>query len=79
MGRNSRVLAAREVEYYDMPAVRKITRESATNDYRWSSIILGIVKSVPFQMSITNVVQSRDRHGAVASNYAGQATGRSNK
>ena len=43
----------REVEYYDMPAVRKIARESAANDYRWSSIILGIVKSVPFQMSIT--------------------------
>ena len=75
----------REVESYDMPAVRKITRESAANDYRWSSVILGIVKSVPFQMSITNVVQSRDRvsapsrQGAVASNYAGQATGRSNK
>jgi mono/diheme cytochrome c family protein len=43
----------RELEYYDMPAVRKITREAAANDYRWSSIILGIVNSVPFQMSIT--------------------------
>jgi hypothetical protein len=43
----------RELEYYDQPAVRKIVRESASNDYRWSSIILGIVKSAPFQMSIT--------------------------
>ncbi|HXP89041.1 MAG TPA: DUF1592 domain-containing protein [Bryobacteraceae bacterium] len=43
----------REVEYYDMPAVRKITRDAAASDYKWSSIILGIVKSVPFQMSIT--------------------------
>jgi mono/diheme cytochrome c family protein len=43
----------RELEYYDMPAVRKITREAASADYRWSSIILGIVRSVPFQMSIT--------------------------
>jgi hypothetical protein len=43
----------REVEYYDMPAVRKITRDAAAGDYRWSDIILGIVKSVPFQMSIT--------------------------
>ena len=43
----------REVEYYDLPVVRKITREAAASDYRWSSIILGIVKSVPFQMSIT--------------------------
>ena len=43
----------RELEYYDFPAARKIMRETAPNDYRWSSIILGIVKSVPFQMSIT--------------------------
>jgi hypothetical protein len=43
----------REVEYYDMPAVRKITRDAAAGDYRWSSIILGIVNSVPFQMSVT--------------------------
>jgi Protein of unknown function (DUF1592)/Protein of unknown function (DUF1588)/Protein of unknown function (DUF1585)/Protein of unknown function (DUF1595)/Protein of unknown function (DUF1587) len=43
----------REVEYYDLPAVRKITKDAAANEYRWSSIIVGIVKSVPFQMSIT--------------------------
>jgi hypothetical protein len=43
----------REVEYYDLPTVRKITREAAAGGYRWSSIISGIVKSVPFQMSIT--------------------------
>jgi mono/diheme cytochrome c family protein len=40
----------RGVEYYDAPAVRKIARESATGDYRWSSVILGIVNSTPFQM-----------------------------
>ncbi|HEY7679255.1 MAG TPA: DUF1592 domain-containing protein, partial [Terriglobia bacterium] len=40
----------REVEYYDAPAVRRITREAAPSDYRWSSLILGIVKSAPFQM-----------------------------
>ncbi len=40
----------RGVEYYDAPAVRKIVREAASNDYRWSSIILGIIKSTPFQM-----------------------------
>src|SRR5579871_1384519 len=43
----------RELESYDSPSVRKITREAAAGDYRWSAIILGIVKSVPFQMSIT--------------------------
>ena len=40
----------RTVEHYDAPAVRKIVREAAANDYRWSSIVLGIVKSNPFQM-----------------------------
>jgi hypothetical protein len=40
----------RGVESYDMPAVRKVLRDAAQNDYRWSSLILGIVKSTPFQM-----------------------------
>jgi hypothetical protein len=40
----------RGVEYYDAPAIRKILRESGPNGYRFSSLILGIVKSVPFQM-----------------------------
>jgi hypothetical protein len=40
----------RGVEYYDMPAIRKITHDAAENDYRWSSIITGIVHSMPFQM-----------------------------
>jgi hypothetical protein len=40
----------RRVEHYDMPAVRKIVREAGADDYRWSSIVLGIVKSVPFQL-----------------------------
>ena len=39
----------RGVEYYDAPAVRKIVREAAQDGYRFSSLILGIVKSVPFQ------------------------------
>ena len=36
--------------YQDMPAARAIEREAAKNDYRFSSFVLGIVKSVPFQM-----------------------------
>jgi hypothetical protein len=40
----------RPVEYYDMPAVRKIVNESAAGDYRITSIISGIVNSTPFQM-----------------------------
>ena len=37
------------VEHHDMPYVRSILRESAGGDYRFSSLVLGIVKSVPFQ------------------------------
>ena len=40
----------RGLEYYDMPAVRKIVRDAARNDYRASSLILGVVDSLPFQM-----------------------------
>jgi mono/diheme cytochrome c family protein len=40
----------RRLEYYDRPAVRRIVRDAAANDYRWSSIVLGIAKSPPFQM-----------------------------
>ena len=39
----------RGLEYYDMPAVREILRDAAP-EYRFSSIVLGITKSVPFQM-----------------------------
>ena len=40
----------RRVEYFDMPAVRAIVRDAARNDYRFSSLITGIVKSTPFRM-----------------------------
>jgi Protein of unknown function (DUF1592)/Protein of unknown function (DUF1588)/Protein of unknown function (DUF1585)/Protein of unknown function (DUF1587)/Protein of unknown function (DUF1595) len=40
----------RRVEYYDQPAVRQILRDAARDDYRWSSLILGIVKSPTFLM-----------------------------
>jgi hypothetical protein len=40
----------RGVEEYDHPALRTITRQAALEDNRWSSIILGIVNSTPFQM-----------------------------
>ena len=40
----------RGVEYYDHPWIRRIVRQAEADDYRWSSIILGIVESTPFQM-----------------------------
>jgi hypothetical protein len=42
----------RGLEYYDMPVVRSITREAARHDYRFSSLVLGIAKSVPFRMKM---------------------------
>jgi hypothetical protein len=42
----------REVESYDYPSIRRIKAEAAGGDYRWSAIVGGIVKSMPFQMSI---------------------------
>ena len=40
----------RGVEYYDHPSIRRIVRQAESDDYRWSSLILGIVESTPFQM-----------------------------
>jgi mono/diheme cytochrome c family protein len=40
----------RQMEYSDAPAIRGIVRSAAGDDYRWSSIILNIVRSAPFQM-----------------------------
>jgi hypothetical protein len=40
----------RGTEYYDMPVIRAIANDAARNNNRFSSIVLGIVKSVPFQM-----------------------------
>ena len=42
----------RSVQYYDMPVVRSIIRDAARSDYRFSSLVLGIVKSAPFQMKV---------------------------
>jgi hypothetical protein len=42
----------RRVEYYDMPAVRKIVRDARANDYRMSSLILGVVRSAAFRTAL---------------------------
>ncbi len=40
----------RRMEFYDAAAIRKIVRDAGSSDYRFSSLILGIVNSTPFQM-----------------------------
>ncbi len=39
----------RAVEYYDMPALRKVVEQAEKDNYTWSSVILGIIESKPFQ------------------------------
>jgi mono/diheme cytochrome c family protein len=51
----------RAVAYYDMPALRAIIREAAPGDYRWSSLILGIVNSKPFQMRAAQEVATTNQ------------------
>ena len=45
----------RRVEHYDRPAVRNIVRDAQAQDFRWSALILGIVKSPAFQMRRSHV------------------------
>ena len=53
----------RGVEFYDAPAVRKIVSEAEKDGYRFSSLILGIVKSVPFQMRRAEVTSVASKLG----------------
>ena len=52
----------RGVEYSDMPTIREILRDASRDDYRFASIMLGIVKSTPFEMRLIemNAKQSPD-------------------
>ncbi|MEY2853083.1 MAG: hypothetical protein RL030_215 [Pseudomonadota bacterium] len=45
----------RSMQYYDMPRIRQLVRESAAQDYRFSSLVLGIVGSPEFQMDRVTV------------------------
>ena len=46
----------RGVQYQDMPAVRAIVRNAGAHDFRFSSLVLGAVESVPFEMKIKTAV-----------------------
>jgi hypothetical protein len=50
----------RGVEYYDMPAVRKIVKDAAASRYQLSNIVLGITRSMPFQMRRADAAPSAD-------------------
>jgi hypothetical protein len=40
----------RNIQYYDMPAIRQVVRDAAKENYTFASLVVGIVKSAPFQM-----------------------------
>jgi hypothetical protein len=42
----------RRIEYYDEPSIREITRGARGENYRFSAVVLGIVRSAPFQMRV---------------------------
>ena len=48
----------REIKYYDMPAVRIVMRDAAKNRYRFSDLVMGIVKSAPFQMKTSGQAEA---------------------
>jgi hypothetical protein len=47
----------RGLDYTDAPTVRQLVRDASRNDYRWSSLVLGIVGSAPFQQRIVRAVE----------------------
>lgn len=49
----------RNVQYYDLPAVRQIVREAAQDNYQFSSLVLGVAESVPFQMRLSQPIENQ--------------------
>ncbi|MEP6962727.1 MAG: DUF1592 domain-containing protein, partial [Acidobacteriota bacterium] len=54
----------RGIEYQDMPTIRALVRDAAPSKYKFSSIVMGIVKSQPFQMNM-KVADSGQQSAAV--------------
>ena len=42
----------RGLEYYDMPSIRKIVKDAKRDNYRFSSVVMGIVNAPSFQSSM---------------------------
>ena len=58
----------RGLDYLDAPTVRQLVRDASRDDYTWSSLILGIVESVPFQQ---RVVRDSEQQQPAATSVAG--------
>lgn len=66
----------RSAAYYDMPVVRSISREAARKNYRFSSLVLGVVNSPAFQMRVRS---NADQAAPVTAASRGQARNVTNK
>jgi hypothetical protein len=53
--------SGRNVQFYDAPAIRSIVRGAASENYRFSSLVLGVVKSAPFQMRQVHEQQAKGK------------------
>ena len=62
----------------DMPAVRRVLRDASANQNRFSSLVLGIVRSVPFQMRVKAAAEDNVTSSARADTGRGDAETRSN-
>ena len=59
----------RGVEYEDMPVVRSIVHDAASSNYKFSSVVMGIVKSPAFQTNM-KVPESANTPGGVQTRAA---------
>ena len=57
----------RGVEYEDMPVIRSIVHDAEKNNYKFSSLVLGVVKSEPFQMNQKLISEGGQENKKVAS------------
>jgi hypothetical protein len=48
----------RNLQYYDAPAVRAVVREAASDNYRFSAMVLAVIKSAPFQMRQPQIAET---------------------
>ena len=51
----------RNVQYFDVPAIRKIVRDAKAGNYQFSDLVLGVAKSAPFQMRTVSLKTSVER------------------
>jgi hypothetical protein len=64
----------REVEFFDLPQIRAIVRESAKDNYRFSDLILGIANSDTFRMQAPPHVADDKTHATMTTQASTQAS-----